>query len=68
MCLVYVEVSRPDINPDISWGFVARACKSAWIQGARSEGDEGILDNMSRRPNKRNAVYMTSCAPAVEIP
>ena len=25
-------------SPDISWGFVARA----WIQGARSEDDEGI--------------------------
>ena len=55
-------------NPDISWGFVARERKMAWIQGARSEGDDGILFNMSRRPNKRNAVDMPSCAPAVEIP
>jgi len=45
-------------NPDISYGFVARRRKRAWIQGARSEGDEGILHNMSRRPNKRNAVDM----------
>ena len=34
-------------NPDISYGFVARRRKRAWIQGARSEGDEGILHNMS---------------------
>ena len=44
------------------------ARKRAWIQGARSEGDDGILINMSMRPNKRNAVDMSSCAPAVEIP
>ena len=30
--------------------------------------DEGILDNMSRRPNRRNAVGMPVCADAVEIP
>ena len=41
------------VNPDISWGFVTRERKRAWIQGARSEGDEGIYDNMSRRPSKR---------------
>ena len=55
------------VNPDISLGF-ARAHKRAWIRGARSEGDEGILTNTSRRPNKRNAVDMPSCAPEVEIP
>ena len=42
--------------------------KRAWIQGARSEGDEGIFDNMSMRPNKRKAVDMPYCAPVVEIP
>jgi len=35
------------INPDISYGFVTRRRKRAWIQGVRSEGDEGILLNMS---------------------
>ena len=44
------------------------ARNSAWIQGARSEDDDGIFDNMSRRPNKRNAVDMPYCTPAVEIP
>ena len=43
------------------------ARKRAWIQGARRDGDEGIFDNMSRRPNKRNAVDMPYCAHAVEI-
>jgi len=47
-------------------GFVANRRKGAWIQGARSEGDAGILDNMSSRPNKRNAVDMHLCADAVE--
>ena len=54
------------INPDISYGFVTRRRKRAWIQGVRSEGDEGILHNMSRRPNKRNAVDMPDCVAAVE--
>jgi Fic family protein len=53
-------------NPDISWGFVARRRKRAWLQGARSEGDEGILDDMPRRSNKRNAVDMPDCAAVVE--
>ena len=57
--------SKP-ISPDISYRFVARRRKGAWIQGARREGDEGILDNMSRRPNKRNAVDMPDCADVVE--
>jgi len=60
--------SAVESSPDISWGFVARAYKRAWIQGARSEGDDGIFFNMSRRPNKRNAVDMPCCAPAVETP
>ena len=34
--------------------------------GRRREGDEGILYNMSGRPNKRNAVSMPGCADAVE--
>jgi len=42
-----------------------RACLPA---GRRSEDDEGILNNMSSRPNKRNAVDMPACAAAVEIP
>jgi len=54
-------------SPDISWGFVTRGRKGAWLQGARREGDKGILDN-TRRPNKRNAVDMPYCAPAVDIP
>jgi len=29
-------------NPDISYRFVARERKRAWIQGARSDGNEGI--------------------------
>ena len=56
------------LSPEISWGFVARQRKGAWIQGARSEGDEGILDDMSRRPNKRNAVDMPHCVAVVEAP
>ena len=47
-------------------GFVASWRKGAWIQDARSEGDAGILHNMSSRPNKRNAVDMPLCADAVE--
>ena len=35
-------------------------------QGARREGDAGIFDNMSRRPNKRNEVDMHLCVDAVE--
>jgi len=42
--------------------------ESAYRRGARSLGDAGILDNMSRRPNKRNAVDMPGCVAAVEIP
>ena len=36
------------------------------IQGARRAGNADIFENMSRRPNKRNAVDMPDCAPAVE--
>ena len=61
-----VDFSNLLINPDISWGFVTRLRKRAWIQGARREGDAGIFDNMSRSPNKRNAVDMPDCADAVE--
>jgi len=50
------------INPGISWGFVASQRKRAWIQGARSEGDAGIYNNMSKSLNKRNAVDMPDCA------
>ena len=56
------------VNPDISWGFVTSRRKRAWIQGARSEGDAGIFENMSRRLNKRNVADMPDCADAVEIP
>ena len=62
-----MKISGPACcNPDISCRFVASRRKWAWIQGARREGDEGIWNNMSRRPNKRNAVGMPSCADAVE--
>ena len=47
-------------------GFVANRRKDAWIQGARSEGDAGIFKDMSRSPNKRNAVDVRLCADAVE--
>ena len=47
-------------------GFVANRRKGAWIQGARREGDAGILDDMSSRPIRRNAVDMRLCADAVE--
>ena len=57
-----------EVSPDISWGFVARARKRAWIQGARRKGDAGIFDNMSRSPNKRNAAGMPDCADTVEFP
>ena len=40
--LSYDKPSWESFSPDISWGFVARVRKGAWIQGARSEGDEGI--------------------------
>ena len=63
---VYTEVNEHFGSPDISQGFVTRVRKRAWIQGARSEGAAGILDDMSRHPNKRNAVDMPDCAPAVE--
>ena len=53
-------------NPDISYRFVPRVRKRAWIQGARRAGNVDILDNMSRRPNKRNAVDMPDCAASVE--
>ena len=42
------------------------ARKRAWIQGARSENDEGILHNMSRRPNKRNDVGARFIAPLLD--
>ena len=54
------------VSPDISCQFVARGRKRAWIQGARNEGDVGILYDMSRSPNKRNAVDVPDCAAAVE--
>jgi len=47
-------------------GFLANRCKGAWIQGARREGDAGILNDMSRSPNKRNAVDMRLYADSVE--
>jgi len=34
------------------------ARKLAWIQGVRREGYADIFDNMSSRPNKRNAVRL----------
>ena len=39
---------------------------AARIQGARCEGGDGLLINMSRRPNKRNAGDMPGCVAAVE--
>ena len=48
----------PDFNPDISYRFVASGCKRAWIQGARSFGDENILNNMSRRQCRGVACYV----------
>jgi len=33
--------------------------KRAWIQGARREDDEGILDNMSIKPNIHGALRAT---------
>ena len=56
------------VNPDILWGFYCVSAKRAWIQGARSEGDTGIFNNMSRSPNKLNVVDMPDCADAVETP
>ena len=46
-------------------GFVANRRKGAWIQGARSEGDAGIFKDMSRGPNKRNAVE-TQCIASLQ--
>ena len=37
-----VRLCLVSLSPDISYGFVARRRKRAWLQGARSEGDEGI--------------------------
>jgi len=42
-----------------------RRRKRAW-KGARREGDQSIFSNMSRRPNKRNALDMHACEVAVE--
>ena len=53
-------------QPGYFMGFVANQRKGAWIQGARREGDAGILDDMSSRPIRRNAVDMRLCADAVE--
>jgi hypothetical protein len=36
-------------------------------EGARSEGDAGILNNMSRRPNKRNVIVGAVREPPQQI-
>ena len=56
---------RPD--PHFSPGFAARRRRRACMQGARREGDAGILDSMSRSPTERNAADMPGSAAAVEL-
>ena len=43
------------------------ARKRAWIQGARSEGDDGILDNMSGRLIPANENIFCVCARIIAV-
>ena len=53
------------LNPDISWDSSRIGAKVRGYK-ARREGDEGIFNDMSSRPNKRNVVDMHLCVDAVE--
>jgi len=57
-----VFTRRPDrdggieLSPHFSPGIVAKRRRCLQIQGARSEGDAGVVDTTLRRPSERNEV------------